>query len=60
MIRQKYSGADKVKVDEFTLVKNIDDYINENNIGDSSTMEEINSKITRGEQLRISFRRLHN
>ena len=35
-----------LKVDEFTLVKDIADYID---VGDSSTMEEVDSKISRVE-----------
>ena len=48
-----------LKVDEFTLEENVADYIDENNVGDSSAMEEIDSKISRTKQLRNSYRRLH-
>ena len=49
-----------LKVDEFTLAEDIADYIDENVGGDSNTMEEIDNKISRVEELRMSFRRLHN
>ena len=51
---------DPLKVDEFTLAEDIADYIDEIDVGNSSTMEEIDSKISRIEQLRTSYRRLHN
>ena len=51
---------DPLKVDEFTLAEDIADYIDEIDVGNSSTMEEIDSKISRVEQLRTSYRRLHN
>ena len=51
---------DSLKVDEFTLAEDIADYIDEIDVGNSSTMEEIDSKISRVEQLRTSCRRLHN
>ena len=48
-----------LKVDEFTLAENVAGYIDENNVGDSSAMEEIDSKISRTKQLRNSYWRLH-
>ena len=51
---------DSLKVDEFTLAEDIADYIDENDVGNSSTVDEIDSKISRVEQLRTSYRRLHN
>ena len=51
---------DSLKVDEFTLAEDIADYIDENDVGNSSTVDEIDSKISRVEQLRTSCRRLHN
>ena len=51
---------DSLKVDEFTLAEDIADYIDEIDVGNSSTMEEIDRKISRVEQLRTSYRRLHN
>ena len=51
---------DSLKVDEFTLAEDIADYIEENDVGNSSTVDEIDSKISRVEQLRTSYRRLHN
>ena len=51
---------DSLKVDEFTLAEDIADYIDENDVGNSSTVDEIYSKISRVEQLRTSYRRLHN
>ena len=43
-----------------TLAEDIADYIDEIDVGNSSTMEEIDRKISRVEQLRTSYRRLHN
>ena len=43
-----------LKVDGFTLAEDFAYYIDENDVGNSSTMEEIDSKISRGEQLRTS------
>ena len=51
---------DSLKVDDFTLAENIADDIDENGVGNSNTMEEIDSKTSRVEQLRTSYRRLHN
>ena len=51
---------DSLKVDEFTLAEDIADCIDEIDVGNSSTMEEIDRKISRVEQLRTSYRRLHN
>ena len=51
---------DSLKVDEFTLAEDIADYIDENDVGNSNTVDEIDSKISRVEQLRTSYRRLHN
>ena len=36
---------DSLKVDEFTLAGDIADHIDENDVGDSSTMEDVGSKI---------------
>ena len=49
-----------LEVDEFTLAENITDYTDETDISNSGTMEEFDSKISRIEQLRTSYRRLHN
>ena len=57
MEKQRY---DSLKVDESTLAEDIADYIDENDVGDSSTVEEFDSIISRVEQLRTSYRRLHN
>ena len=51
---------DSLKLNEFTLAEDIADFIDENDVGDSSTMEEVDSKISRVEQVRTSYRRLHN
>ena len=51
---------DSLKVDESTLAEDVDDFIDENEIDQSSTLEEIDVKINRMEQLRTSYRRLHN
>ena len=52
--------TDSLKVDEVTLAEDIADYIDENDAGDSNTTEEVDSKISRAEQLRTSYRKLHN
>ena len=49
-----------LEVDEFSLAENITDYTDETDISNSGTMEEFDSKISRIEQLRTSYRRLHN
>ena len=49
-----------LEVDEFTLAENITDYTDETDISNSGTMEGFDSKISRIEQLRTSYRRLHN
>ena len=49
-----------LKVNEFTLAEDIADYIDENDVGNSSTMKKIDRKISRVEQRRTSCRRLHN
>ena len=49
-----------LKVSEFTLAEDIADYIDKNDVGNSSTMKKIDRKISRVEQRRTSCRRLHN
>ena len=49
-----------LEVDEFTLAEDITDYTDETDISNSGTMEELDSKFSRIEQLRTSYRRLHN
>ena len=49
-----------LKVNEVTLAEDIADYIDENDVGNSSTMKKIDRKISRVEQRRTSCRRLHN
>ena len=49
--------TDSLRVDKFTLGEDVADYIDENDVDDPSTMEEIDSKISRVEQLRTSYRR---
>ena len=51
---------DSLKVDEFIFAEDVADHIDKNDVGDSSTMEEDDRKISRVEQLRTSHRRLHN
>ena len=57
-LHQEYNmGKERIgslKVDGFTLAEDFAYYIDENDVGNSSTMEEIDSKISRGEQLRTS------
>ena len=43
----KKPRVDSLKVDEFTLAEDIADYIDENDVGISSTIEETDSKISR-------------
>ena len=47
---------DSLKVGEFNLAEDIADHIDENDVGDSSTMDGVDSKIRRVEQLRTSYR----
>ena len=42
------------------MVEDIADYIFKNDVGDSITIKEIDIKISRVEQLRTSYRQLHN
>ena len=48
--------VDSLKVVEFILAEDIADHIDENDVGDSSTVEEVDSKMRRVEQLRTSCR----
>ena len=48
--------VDSLKVVEFILAEDIADHIDENDVGDSSTMDGVDSKIRRVEQLRTSYR----
>ena len=57
MQKQRISS---LKTDEYTLAEGIPNSIDENNVGDSGTMDEIDSKISRVEQLRTSYRELLN
>ena len=49
-----------LEVDDFTLAEDITDYTDETDVSNAVTMEEFDSKISRIEQLRTSYRRLHN
>ena len=51
---------DLLKIDESTIAEDVDDFIDENEIDQSSTLEQIDAKIDKMEQLRTSYRRLHN
>ena len=48
--------VDSSKLHESTLAGNAADYIDENGVDDSSTMEEIDSKISTVEQLKVFYR----
>ena len=51
--------TDSLKIDESTVAEDVDDFIDENEIDQSSTLEEIDTKINRMQQLRTSYRHLH-
>ena len=51
--------ADALVIDEATIGKDIDDYINENNLENMLSIEEVDEKIQRIEELRTAYRRKH-
>ena len=52
--------ADALVIDEATIGEDIDDYIDENNLENMSSIEEVHEKIQRFEELRAAYRRKHN
>ena len=51
---------DSLKVDESTISGDAADFIDENEVDESCTVEEIDVKISKVEQLRTSYRCIHN
>ena len=52
--------ADACVIDEATIGEDIDDYIDENNVENMLSIEEVEKKIQRIEELRTDYRRNHN
>ena len=52
--------ADDLVIDEATIGEGIDDYINENNLENMLSIEEVDEKVQRIEELRTAYRRKHN
>ena len=57
MSKQK---ADALVIDEATIGEHIDDYIDENNVENMLSIEEVDEKIQRIEELRTACRRKRN
>ena len=51
---------DSLKVDESTISGDAADFIDDNEVDESCTVEETDVKISKVEQLRTSYRRIHN
>ena len=51
---------DSLKVDESTISGDAADFIDENEVDESCTVEQIDVKISKVEQLRTSYRQVHN
>ena len=52
--------ADALIIDEATIGEDIDGYIDENNVENMLSTEEVEEKIQRIEELRTAYRRKHN
>ena len=52
--------ADALVIDEATTTEDIDDYIDENNVENVLSIEEVDEKIQRFEELRTAYRRKYN
>ena len=52
--------ADASVIDEATIGEDIDDYIDENNVENVLSIEEVDEKIQRIEELKTAYRRKHN
>ena len=51
---------DAIRVELSTIADDIEDFIDENEIDENSTTSEVDCKITKIEELRTSYRKLHN
>ena len=51
---------DAIRVELSTIVDDVEDFIDENEIDENSTTSEVDYKITKIEELRTSYRKLHN
>ena len=52
--------ADTSVIDEGTIGEDIDDYIDENNLENMLSIEEVDEKIQQVEELRTAYRRKRN
>ena len=53
-------NMDKQRVELSTIADDIEDFIDENEIDENSTTAEVDCKISKIEELRTSYRKLHN
>ena len=51
---------DAIRVELSTIVNDIEDFIDKNEIVKNSTTSEVDCKISKIEELRTSYRKLHN
>ena len=51
---------DAIRVELSTIVDDVEDFIDENEIDENSTTSEVDYKINKTEELRTSYRKLHN
>ena len=51
---------DAIRVELSTIADDIEDFFDENEIDENSTTSEVDYKITKIEELRTSYRKLHN
>ena len=52
--------ADALVMDEATIGEDIDDYIDEKNVGNMLSIKEVDEEIQQIEELRTAYRRKHN
>ena len=57
MVKQR---IDAIRVKLLAVADDIEDFIDENKIDENSTTSEINCKISKIEELRTSYRKLHH
>ena len=57
MVKQRINA---IRVELSTIADDIEDFIDENEIDENSTTAEVDCKISKIEELRTSYRKLHN
>ena len=60
MDKQKIDRTDAIRVELSIIADYIEDFIDENEIDENSTTSEVDYKITKIEELRTSYRKLHH